>query len=278
MGDGLGQHAALKKQDSPPPALPPKPVKEKCEVLFAYAAENEDELTLDVGDVVTILNKDLEDPGWWRGELRGKIGVFPDNFVRLMPLETTDCGVASGSSMKKKPAPPPPAVGAPVSVSPTTAQVQNKEAAVVTNSNSEFSSTRKSIANALNNLMGQKPPTPTAVSPMRPPFLGSPTSQQPFAGQSPPSYSAATASSGGDGVQGGGNNGLELTAEPPPAGDGGNKLTHLTAARPRGPANRRPPSAFVSSPPAVDDGFQPSFPPVKQPQQQPEVNVRVTHV
>ena len=238
VADGLA-HSVFKKQDSPPPALPPKPVKEKCEVLFAYAAENEDELTLEIGEVVTILNKDLEDPGWWRGELRGKIGVFPDNFVRLLPMET-GVSVTDGLLSKKKPAPPPPAV------SPTAQTPKDVMA------NPEFSSTRNSIANALNNLMGQKPPTPTAVSPMRPPFFGSPTQNI-----------QGNASSSGD-VAG---NGPELSAEPP-AGDGG-KLTHLTAARPRGPANRRPPSAFVSSPPAVGDGFQPSFPTVKQ-----EVTVR----
>ena len=27
------------------------------------------------------MNEDGGDPGWWKGELNGKIGVFPDNFV-----------------------------------------------------------------------------------------------------------------------------------------------------------------------------------------------------
>lgn len=48
---------------------------------------NEDELRLTEGDIVTVLNKELPDKGWWKGELRGKIGVFPDNFVTLLPLE-----------------------------------------------------------------------------------------------------------------------------------------------------------------------------------------------
>lgn len=58
---------------------------ERARVVFSYVAENEDELTLNVGDTITILHKKLEDAGWWKGELRGKIGVFPDNFVELLP-------------------------------------------------------------------------------------------------------------------------------------------------------------------------------------------------
>ncbi|XP_041971311.1 SH3 domain-containing kinase-binding protein 1-like [Aricia agestis] len=80
----------LEPQPQPPPAdpapaLPPKPVKEQCRVLFPYTAVNEDELTLAEGDVVTIVSKDAPDRGWWRGELRGRVGLFPDNFVQLLP-------------------------------------------------------------------------------------------------------------------------------------------------------------------------------------------------
>lgn len=56
-------------------------------MLYAYAPVNDDELKLNEGDIVMIINKDLPDKGWWKGELRGKIGVFPDNFVTLLPSE-----------------------------------------------------------------------------------------------------------------------------------------------------------------------------------------------
>lgn len=69
------------------PTLPPKPIREQCKVLYAYAPLNEDELKLNEGDVVTLLSKELPDKGWWKGELRGKVGVFPDNFVTLLPSE-----------------------------------------------------------------------------------------------------------------------------------------------------------------------------------------------
>ncbi|KDR16429.1 CD2-associated protein [Zootermopsis nevadensis] len=75
------------EQDSEAPVLPPKPVKELCRVLFPYEAANEDELTLKEGDLIILLSREVADKGWWRGELRGKVGVFPDNFVEVAPQE-----------------------------------------------------------------------------------------------------------------------------------------------------------------------------------------------
>ncbi|XP_049532109.1 SH3 domain-containing kinase-binding protein 1-like [Anopheles darlingi] len=69
------------------PSLPPKPVREMCKVLYAYQPANDDELRLVEGDIITILTKELPDKGWWKGELRGKVGVFPDNFVALLAPE-----------------------------------------------------------------------------------------------------------------------------------------------------------------------------------------------
>lgn len=52
---------------------------------YPYEACNDDELTLREGDLITLISKDGQDRGWWRGELHGRIGVFPDNFVTLIP-------------------------------------------------------------------------------------------------------------------------------------------------------------------------------------------------
>ncbi|KAM4795778.1 SH3 domain-containing protein 21 [Rhinophrynus dorsalis] len=60
-------------------------VKEFCCVMFDYTPSAQDELTLKKGDVVLIISKETEDEGWWRGELNGKTGLFPDNFVILIP-------------------------------------------------------------------------------------------------------------------------------------------------------------------------------------------------
>nr|XP_057908804.1 SH3 domain-containing protein 21 [Doryrhamphus excisus] len=62
-----------------------KNVVECCQVMFDYKAKAEDELELKTGDVVVILRKETEDDGWWEGELNGRCGFFPDNFVMVIP-------------------------------------------------------------------------------------------------------------------------------------------------------------------------------------------------
>ncbi|XP_060641239.2 CD2-associated protein [Anolis sagrei] len=55
--------------------------KEYCKALHAYEGTNEDELSFKEGDVIQIISKNTGDSGWWKGELNGKEGVFPDNFA-----------------------------------------------------------------------------------------------------------------------------------------------------------------------------------------------------
>ncbi|XP_071410297.1 SH3 domain-containing kinase-binding protein 1 isoform X4 [Pithys albifrons albifrons] len=73
--------------------------KEYCKVIFPYEAQNDDELTIREGDVVTLISKDCIDVGWWEGELNGRRGVFPDNFVKLLPSDFE-------KERPKKPPPP----------------------------------------------------------------------------------------------------------------------------------------------------------------------------
>ncbi|XP_011869843.1 PREDICTED: mitogen-activated protein kinase kinase kinase 11-like [Vollenhovia emeryi] len=52
--------------------------------LFDYVAQGEDELSLQRGETVEVLSKDAKisgDEGWWTGKIRGKVGIFPANFV-----------------------------------------------------------------------------------------------------------------------------------------------------------------------------------------------------
>uniref|UniRef100_A0A8D9DXC2 SH3 domain-containing kinase-binding protein 1 n=1 Tax=Cacopsylla melanoneura TaxID=428564 RepID=A0A8D9DXC2_9HEMI len=60
-------------------------VKERCKVLYPYEAQNEDELNLKEEDIVVLISKDAPDKGWWKGELNGRVGLFPDNFVAVLP-------------------------------------------------------------------------------------------------------------------------------------------------------------------------------------------------
>ncbi|MBN3294703.1 SH3K1 protein, partial [Polypterus senegalus] len=50
-------------------------------VEFDYKAQHDDELTISVGDIIKNIRKD--DGGWWEGEINGRRGVFPDNFVKV---------------------------------------------------------------------------------------------------------------------------------------------------------------------------------------------------
>nr|XP_033794359.1 CD2-associated protein isoform X2 [Geotrypetes seraphini] len=73
-----------------------------CRALFSHEGSNEDELSFKEGDTIHLLSKDTGDPGWWKGELSGKEGVFPDNFAAV--IQETE---------KEKPKKPPPPVKCP---------------------------------------------------------------------------------------------------------------------------------------------------------------------
>ncbi|KAJ8397665.1 hypothetical protein AAFF_G00436640 [Aldrovandia affinis] len=124
-----------KKADKPIPSLPSaaKPahsnmtdsdkvdgeskakVKEYCKATFPFDSTNEDELTLKEGDIIHVLNKETGEPGWWRGEISGKEGVFPDNFVTLISEAEKETLISRGSiklsskqDSEEKPRKPPP--------------------------------------------------------------------------------------------------------------------------------------------------------------------------
>uniref|UniRef100_A0AAV2MAA5 SH3 domain-containing protein n=1 Tax=Knipowitschia caucasica TaxID=637954 RepID=A0AAV2MAA5_KNICA len=68
---------------------------EFCKVMFDYVPKAEDELELKKGDVVVVLSKETEDEGWWQGELNGRCGFFPDNFVMsIPPVSSTQTGMS----------------------------------------------------------------------------------------------------------------------------------------------------------------------------------------
>ena len=50
--------------------------------LYDYTAASEDELTFRVGDMIRLV--DSSDPDWWEGELDGKRGAIPANYVLLL--------------------------------------------------------------------------------------------------------------------------------------------------------------------------------------------------
>lgn len=53
---------------------------------FNFKQNNEDELSFNKGDLIHVTRQ--EDGGWWEGNLNGKTGWFPSNYVR----EVKPCG------------------------------------------------------------------------------------------------------------------------------------------------------------------------------------------
>lgn len=54
-------------------------------VLVDFEGTMADELVLSMGDVIKNVTK-ANDEGWLQGELKGKRGVFPGNFVKEVPV------------------------------------------------------------------------------------------------------------------------------------------------------------------------------------------------
>jgi len=70
------------KQPTPQPQ-PPKVQQQqggpKAKALYAYQGQTQDELTFKEGDIMVIHKKDPG--GWWEGELNGKRGWVPANYL-----------------------------------------------------------------------------------------------------------------------------------------------------------------------------------------------------
>lgn len=47
--------------------------------VYDYVAQGDQELSLEEGDIVTLVAR--EDEVWWCGQLKGRMGMFPANYV-----------------------------------------------------------------------------------------------------------------------------------------------------------------------------------------------------
>lgn len=55
--------------------------------LFDYDAADDTELSFNVDDLIVMHTSDSSIEGWYEGELNGKTGLFPANFVELVQKE-----------------------------------------------------------------------------------------------------------------------------------------------------------------------------------------------
>lgn len=87
------QPTEQKEQPDPPPVRGPR-----CVALFDYEGEEEDELTFSQGDVIALL--ELIGQEWGRGQIHGRIGIFPLNFAEVVePLPHTPSSPSPGEKL-----------------------------------------------------------------------------------------------------------------------------------------------------------------------------------
>uniref|UniRef100_A0A8C2H3K0 Osteoclast-stimulating factor 1 n=1 Tax=Cyprinus carpio TaxID=7962 RepID=A0A8C2H3K0_CYPCA len=73
------EYKPLPGSGGPKPKPRPRPRTPQCRAVYAYDAQDTDELSFQADEIIEIL---FEDPsGWWQGRLRGKEGMFPGNYV-----------------------------------------------------------------------------------------------------------------------------------------------------------------------------------------------------
>jgi myosin-1 len=65
---------------APPPMPAAAPAKPMARALYDYQGQTADELSFREGDMITVLKKDPG--GWWEGELQGRRGWLPANYVQ----------------------------------------------------------------------------------------------------------------------------------------------------------------------------------------------------
>ncbi|KCV72620.1 hypothetical protein H696_00204 [Fonticula alba] len=53
----------------------------QARALYDYSGGSEQELSLTEGSIINVISTDQDGSGWWMGELNGKVGEFPGNYI-----------------------------------------------------------------------------------------------------------------------------------------------------------------------------------------------------
>ncbi|KAL3998939.1 Variant SH3 domain family protein [Acanthocheilonema viteae] len=176
----------------------------KARVLFTYSPKHDDELALrEVGQIIGIVSKSSEDPGWLLAEIDGRQGLIPDNFVEILrPAVSISTINSETHKMSLPPNVPAKPISKPVSLSSSAGRRAT--------TSSVFAQMHSSLADAFT-----KPPKQFAARVVK-----------------------TEESSTGEGQP-------------------GDRLSHITATRPKQP-NKRPPSTVLrtkSNEASADDGM-----------------------
>ncbi|KAJ9474994.1 Class E vacuolar protein-sorting machinery protein HSE1 [Pseudozyma hubeiensis] len=95
-------NAAVQQQHAPPqqngtasassvqptPAAPVPAVASRVRALYDFSPTEPGELAFSRGEIIRVLDSVYEH--WWRGEVRGEAGIFPVNYVEVLPDPTPD--------------------------------------------------------------------------------------------------------------------------------------------------------------------------------------------
>ncbi|KZP01759.1 hypothetical protein CALVIDRAFT_17385 [Calocera viscosa TUFC12733] len=79
---------AISPAPAPPPSATPsgESTISRVRALHTFEATQRGELAFEKGDIIKVVDRAFKD--WWRGQLRGKTGIFPVNYVEVMPDPT----------------------------------------------------------------------------------------------------------------------------------------------------------------------------------------------
>lgn len=81
-GPSIADDVSLHPQTGPelyPMRTISKPAPRRVKALYDFEPNDEGELAFKEGDVIRVIDSAYKD--WWKGELRGEIGIFPVNYV-----------------------------------------------------------------------------------------------------------------------------------------------------------------------------------------------------
>ena len=91
-------------------------------------AEQDDELSFKVGDIIVVTDQGTDDPEWWTGRIGSRMGLFPASYVKLIKKK----GTKSSSSKSK------------ISSSPKSTTSSSSKSTTSSSSKSKTSSSSKS--------------------------------------------------------------------------------------------------------------------------------------
>lgn len=89
-GSGSAPSASVKKAvTTAKPAVTTEPAVGRVRALHTFEGTDPEDLPFKKGEVIKVLDKRYKD--WWRGELKGRTGIFPVNYVVCFNLILPYC-------------------------------------------------------------------------------------------------------------------------------------------------------------------------------------------